>query len=147
MFINLNNAVYWFIWTIIGSMAKDLPATIDLNKWIDSMAIAMTRNVFSAIDQHAGDKGIEVQKSLALSLISRVLSGVVMATLQHRPEELKTKRALSDYNINAFTEIKVATQEAIAEAFTLAMSQYSGINTEYYCTLKIVPPAPSKEFQ
>lgn len=145
--INLNTYLY-SIDTVYNRVMADTPSTtLDLNKWIDDMSIAMARTTFGMIDKHAGGKGVEVQKSLALAFVTRIVTGVVMATLTHRPEGLKSKRALADYNVNAFSDIKVLTQESIAEAFTIALSEYSGVNTEYYCSLKIVPPAPSKEFQ
>lgn len=122
-------------------------ATLDLNKWIDQMAILMAEMAFKVIDKQAGDKGVEVQKALSLAFVSRMVSATVRATLEHRPDHIKTKKEMSDYNVNAFSEIKVATQEAVSLAFTDAMSAYAGVLTDYYCAIKLVPPAPSKGFQ
>lgn len=120
---------------------------LDLNNWIENAGAALATTAFTLMDKHAGDKGVEVQKMLAMNFVTHVMTGIIAATLNHRPETITTKRAMTDYNIEAFAKIKMDIQNAVSTAFSAAMEHYTGIQSEYYCSIKMLAPSPSKETQ
>lgn len=126
-------------------MSKKEIVILDLNHWIESFSTFMADEALKVLRAKSQDKGIEAYKALSLSFISRILGTVVLETLQDRPLHIDpNSEEMAAYNLRVFSELKRATQDAVAMAFTVATQHYSRKDIEYYCELKIVPPMISK---
>ena len=122
------------------------PAAEDINEWLDSFSTQMSDGAINLCQAKASSRGgIDVYKALICAIVAKMVGTAAVHVLMSAPEELKGEKVRYEYVKEAFVSYKAGIQEAVAAAFTAAMSNFSGKELEYYCLIKPVPEPPTKQ--
>ena len=78
--------------------------------------------------------------------LGKVVSGIVFQAVADVPEEIEkaSKQEQYEWAHGSYTDAKTRIQDAVAAGFQGAMEIYSGVHTEYYCQVKVVPEPTNK---
>lgn len=117
---------------------------ITLDNWADEFSREVTAEIYKVLDGVEKDKQGKLHQKLPIAFLARFLAITVFNSLKERPSHIKTNKQQYEYTLNSFNEIKAGVQDAVAQAFSGAMSEYSGKDLDYLCTIKMLAPPQSK---
>lgn len=113
--------------------------------WIIQCSKHLVEENFKWLDKQVSIKGAEAVDTLLINFIACLIGATLHKTLTSLPKELEndTQKA-HDYLCDAFLDVKIRLQDAVAMGFTGALSEFSRKKVDYYCTVKPMGPVANK---
>lgn len=104
----------------------------------------MVTQVTKIIESQKTKYGETYAKDLEAGFIAKYIGSLALLSLT-KFSGTRTK-SKSEYDLAAasFSELKVTVQEAVAAAFSVAMTEFSGRPVDYFCTLQMIAEGNNK---
>lgn len=100
----------------------------------------MVENTLKAFEKQRKEEGSEFAASLTMAFIASLVGSLAYRALSEEDPNAKTKKAKLEFAKENFTSVKTDVCDALATGVGGAMTEFSGQQVDYYCSLKIVPP-------
>lgn len=113
---------------------------------VDQATDEMVHKVFEDLQALASPKDPDLVRHSAGVFLAKFLGLLVLVTLEETPEDDMSNEEAYNFATENFASIKAVVQDATAAAFSEALGQYSGIDTDYYCTIAPIPE-PSNDWR
>jgi len=110
--------------------------------WLDLLSERAVEQIFDAFAAKAEAHGQEFVNDLYLKFLENYTAYLVFQTLKAKPQDDKDRET---FVLENFAALKIRAQDAVAFGFGNAMTAFTKNNVDYYCQIKIVPPAANKE--
>ena len=116
----------------------------DEEAYIAEVVRVMSSNILTAFTFQEKAWGVDHAQKVYCSLIATVIAGVVYKSLADLPDKVKGKKKQYEWAADNYAFTKEILQNSIAAGFKNAMLTYSGVESDYYCQIKMVPEATNK---
>lgn len=111
-------------------------------KYLKDISTTVTNEIFDIVQEEARMHGDALAETLALDLIKSIVLVMVYNALTNiNIPENSTEKEIEEITKLSFATMKDNIQNAIADGFESATSQYSGQNMGYYCKIMTAGPA------
>lgn len=118
----------------------------DANDWLTEFGVLLVTETNKLVDGKLGDRQLQAEKVYRM-LVGGFATIMVYKALTRKPSKGEGKMSKKDqlqFAHNNFKTAKRELEEAMGAAFGSAMQTFSGQPVDYYCQVKIVPPAVNK---
>ena len=112
---------------------------ITLDEWANQFSQDVAAEIYRTLDGIEKEKRGKLHTKLPLAFLSRFIALTTYKVLTERPSTVKTKKEAYEYTMKAFNAYKISLQNTIAQGFQGAMTEFSGKELDYMCTIKLVP--------
>ncbi len=89
-------------------------------------------------------RSVDGKSDLSIPFIRFFLTSLVTSVLMETMPKDWSKQKQHDHIHNNYKELKKSIEDLAADAFSNALSSYSGKNCEYYCQITVVPNPVNK---
>jgi hypothetical protein len=110
----------------------------------DRVVTHLVKEVQRLVESQRSKYGDSFAQSVEMNFLARYIS--VLAT-ESLIKFTKTKtKSKSEYDLvsQSFSNFKATLQEAVAMAFSVAMTDFAGKPVEYFCNLQMIQDPPSR---
>lgn len=112
---------------------------IILKDWMEGFSDLMAVELVKLIDAQGVNNGPEITQAIISHFLSSFTALTVLKCLGEKPSSGKGSEEEYQLASTRFLAHKILIQEAVAAAFSGALSEFTGRNVEYYCQIKLVP--------
>lgn len=112
---------------------------ITLDEWADQFSQDVAAEIYKTLDGIEKEKRGKLHTKLPLAFLSRFIAITTYKVLNERPAHVKTKKEMAEYALASFKEYRNNLQNAISQGFQGALTEFSGMDVEYMCSIKLVP--------
>lgn len=118
----------------------------DLDKWKDEFSQHLIEVIFKSLLMEEQDRGVAFSQEVAITFLARYVGGIIYNALEHKPSGFKdlTGKEQFDYTSEQYASLKHQVENAVAAGFQGAMTTYSKMPVDFYCTVKAVEEPNSK---
>lgn len=112
---------------------------VSFEDYANQFSDLIVRETYNLIRAQNKEYGVDAVKYISTAVISKLISLILLDTLQEKPAQKSTRQHAYDFTHKNFNIIKNQIQDSVASAFSGAMMSWAGKNVEYYCQVKTVP--------
>lgn len=116
----------------------------DEQAYIAEVVRVMSSNILTAFTFQAKSWGEDHAQKVYCQVIAAVVAGVVYRSMADIPVTIDSKEEQYEWAADSYALTKDLLQNSIAAGFKNAMLTYSGVESDYYCLIKMVPEAVNK---
>jgi|SRR5579859_1720362 len=116
---------------------------ITLKEWIDNISSSYAQETIKILFSLMKTEDLYIKNAILSSFIGQLVKSSLNNTFYELTPDLIETNSNADNAIKHFNNLKHSIEEDVAKAFTQALSEYSGISTEYYCQIRLVPEPKS----
>ncbi len=114
--------------------------TQDLNDVCEQVAIDIIVAIRKSLDQTWDQFGEEMALAVNDTVISQLVGSMVYQELMLKPERRLRPKERQAFTEDNYQAVKRRVQECVSGGFETATKAFSGIDTQYYCQVKRIPP-------
>lgn len=119
------------------------PIMLNLDSWTQTFAEKMAVETLRIFTAQGTKYGADVTKELTMKFVSEVTKALLLTILKGDGSEIgpvyKAEAIIAD-----FKSTRRAMASKIGDAFSSAMTEFSGHHVDYYCEINIVPEPTNK---
>lgn len=114
-----------------------------LDESVKILSKHIVSEMFRIIESQEDKIGEKATDALCMQVLASYIGNLTYNILT---EDLEvSKKDKMEAVFNNFKSLKGQVQEAVAAGFTGAMTRFSGKDTEYYCTINMIPEPVNKQ--
>lgn len=113
---------------------------IDMNKVIQQVSSEVIKGIYKVLDNTWNELGEDVALAVNDSILIELVGFMVLQELTAKPTDNLTPKQQLKFTEANYLAIKSRIQDCIAGGFEAATREFSGLDTQYYCQVKRIPP-------
>lgn len=115
--------------------AKSSKKIIGIDEFAEQFAVTMCSELSTLLDNEVDHLGLDVRDAVVYKFVEAFLGSHLLKTMLRQSNQESVEEAQS-----AFSSVKLNMSCAIGDAFSGALSAWSGRRAEYYCKISLMPP-------
>jgi catalase (peroxidase I) len=126
-------------------MSKNNRITMSFDEWAEQTVTPLIVETINILKHEENTLGIKGKNELLAFFLTGYVGSIMYNALMTHKDVKLSKEAKHQLVMKEFADTKAKMSEAMAQAFTAAMSNFVGRHIDYYCLVKPVPEAINKE--
>jgi hypothetical protein len=117
---------------------------VSMEEWIKNTSYSLVQQNFEIIKEFSKNHDILIFNKLLTVFMGHFIELVITNTLSSTDPDLLSNHDQYEYVSKNFKELKTMMQLQIAESFSKSMNEFSDIDCDYYCEIKLIPEPINK---